>query len=289
MSIPSTINSIEEHIENAYDALALGGEDLTNVDKNLTNINLGLKNRYEDFLANGTDVIWNNWENKSTQEGASLHFDNTIEAKMESTLKGNINQYQPTGKNLFNKNTITANKYFNVDGILQNSNNWCVSDFIPVISNNNYTFSGVLNTGDGYTIFYDANQDFISSTKANIYTVTIPENAVYLKLSLNTNNPEFVQLELGSSASNFEPYSEGTIAPNPNYPQNIQVVTGNNDIKILGKNLIKIAEGTSSTDTTISNNIINVTFFNDVQKEKYRVACEDYSTRSWQYSIRLDK
>ena len=117
MSIPSTINSIEEHIENAYDALALGGEDLTNVDKNLTNINLGLKNRYEDFLANGIDELWNNWENKSTQEETNLHFDNTIEAKMQIELKGNLNQNStPTPDNPVDIEMATGNNTVNITG-----------------------------------------------------------------------------------------------------------------------------------------------------------------------------
>jgi hypothetical protein len=35
----------------------------------------------------------------------------------------------------------------------------------------------------------------------------------------------------------YEPYTNVIPSPNPDYPQNIQVVTGNNEVSIVGKNL----------------------------------------------------
>lgn len=57
MSIKTAIDSISNHIEDIYDTLELGGEDLTNKDKNINNIYTNIKNRYKDYLANGTDII----------------------------------------------------------------------------------------------------------------------------------------------------------------------------------------------------------------------------------------
>lgn len=57
MSIVSRIETIEEHISNIYDTLELGGADLTNVDKNIINIDAEWKNRLKDYLANGIKVI----------------------------------------------------------------------------------------------------------------------------------------------------------------------------------------------------------------------------------------
>lgn len=57
MSIASRIETIEEHISNIYDTLELGGADLTNVDKNIINIDTEWKNRLKDYLANGIEVI----------------------------------------------------------------------------------------------------------------------------------------------------------------------------------------------------------------------------------------
>lgn len=134
MSIPNTIDLIEEHIENAYNALETGGADLTNVNKNLTNINSQLINRYEDYLANGTDVIWNNWENKSTQEGENLNFNNTIKAKMQIELKGNATQTNtPTPEVPQDIHVVTG------DNTLYITQNLCDGDLLrAVVSTNNF-------------------------------------------------------------------------------------------------------------------------------------------------------
>lgn len=43
---------------------------------------------------------------------------------------------------------------------------------------------------------------------------------------------EEVQLELGSTATSYEPYTGGTASPNPDYPQAVQVVTGEQTVTI---------------------------------------------------------
>ena len=42
------------------------------------------------------------------------------------------------------------------------------------------------------------------------------------------------QLEAGETASAFEPYVGGTAAPNPNYPENIHLVSGEQTVKVTG-------------------------------------------------------
>lgn len=44
-------------------------------------------------------------------------------------------------------------------------------------------------------------------------------------------------LQLATTSYDFEPYTGGIASPNPDYPQDIKVVKGNNTIKIIGKNL----------------------------------------------------
>ena len=56
------------------------------------------------------------------------------------------------------------------------------------------------------------------------------------------------QLEAGSSATSFEPYVGGIPAPNPDYPQDIRVVTGENVVKITGKNLLDIKNNLKASD-----------------------------------------
>ena len=46
-----------------------------------------------------------------------------------------------------------------------------------------------------------------------------------------------IQLEVGSTATSYEKYVGGYQSPNPDFPQNIEVVTGRQNISIVGKNL----------------------------------------------------
>lgn len=48
-----------------------------------------------------------------------------------------------------------------------------------------------------------------------------------------------------SSATAYEPYVGGTASPNPDYPQAIDVVTGEQTVKITGKNLADLPENTT--------------------------------------------
>ena len=47
----------------------------------------------------------------------------------------------------------------------------------------------------------------------------------------------YPQIEVGSTATSYEPYVGGIASPNPDYPQNVNVVTGTQTIKATGKNL----------------------------------------------------
>lgn len=46
-----------------------------------------------------------------------------------------------------------------------------------------------------------------------------------------------IQIEIGSTASDFEQFVGGTASPNPDYPQAIEVVTGEQTVEVTGKNL----------------------------------------------------
>jgi hypothetical protein len=55
--------------------------------------------------------------------------------------------------------------------------------------------------------------------------------------SSSTMSISNLQLEIGSSATTYEPYVGGIPSPNPSYPQNVNVVTGEQTVQVSGKNL----------------------------------------------------
>ena len=56
------------------------------------------------------------------------------------------------------------------------------------------------------------------------------------------------QLEVGSTATDFQPFVGGTASPNPDYPQAISTVTGENTVKIAGKNLLSLTPYRTGSD-----------------------------------------
>jgi phage minor structural protein len=63
-----------------------------------------------------------------------------------------------------------------------------------------------------------------------------------------------LQIEIGSQATSYEPYTHGA-TPNPYYPQPINVVTGGNTISVVGKNLFDV----SKIETGYGNVVFDVT------------------------------
>ena len=75
-------------------------------------------------------------------------------------------------------------------------------------------------------------------------TATFAKRAVRIRLDFSLltvgtalNESLSIQLETGSTATSYEPYVGGIASPNPSYPQPIQVVTGEQTVSKVGKNL----------------------------------------------------
>ena len=238
MSIATRIESIEEHIEQAYDELQGLGADLTNVNKNIENISMVLDDIYDSMP-------------QVSGEGTSLTLDDTRVGKIKSTLKGNTsqsgtptptspipinvvsgdNEINVVGKNLFDKdNANILNAYFETSIPNLSSNDNARTLYIECLPNTTYTITklrsqqfnvGCTNTEPiiGTTIqkiengplgVYDGN------TEVN-YTYTTNSTAKYLlvryayatqvDLDLMLSS---IQIEYGSSASTYEPYQGNT-------------------------------------------------------------------------------
>lgn len=233
--------------------------------------------------------VWND-VTQQTLSGLGNYFtiDGTsISANInELELRGDTFQQSYSGKNLWpipkeNQTVGQVTYTYNQDGTFSLSGDptgvGAVRVIVPLAS------SGIT-PGQTYTIWTDhgigwgENQVmyYIQSCKAdgtwvaNIATFTnavrtqtvasIDEQYIMFVLSwsakgnyTNFNNVK-AQLVAGSTAdSDFEPYTAGP-APNPDYPQNVQVVTGEQSIKISSKNLQSIGNSTTSHGITFTTN-----------------------------------
>lgn len=211
--------------------------------------------------------------------GTNIELDGTIAGgAIESVeLNGDTQQTTYSGKNLLNitKGTFTQNGITftqNPDGsVTMNGtstgnayyemNNTAASQ-TTITSGVRYTLSiGNVTLPSGQVIvqlrkvnpntIYCAVSDKSASFTAPETTATFTYIGVYGSGVTLNNVTIYPMLEVGSSMTSFEPYVGGTASPNPDYPQEVQTVTGEQTITIsdgqgneqtypvnLGKNLL---------------------------------------------------
>jgi len=143
------------------------------------------------------------------------------------------------GKNLFDYTTITPNKYLDSGGNLYTYNGYFASDFIPVLPSTNYAVTNIGNNGGGASnVFYTNQQIVISGIGANSFTYfTTPANCYFVRLTGgDLSTVQNCQVEQGTTATNFEPYTE--YKPLNDNINATKILVGLKLDKIFGKNLL---------------------------------------------------
>ena len=195
------------------------------------------------------------------------------ECPMDIELKASeIEQETTTGKNLLKLNQSTSQSRdgvtftINSDGSVLINGTASADTYCNIYSsstasiltdtNKTYTFSkGTTNTNVGIWFFEYVSGDWspITYTTNNTAAYTPSGNQtgqmyrVLVKSGGQFNNvlvyPMIVE---GTTVGDYEKYTGGKAAPNPDYPQEVHTITGNNEVKIVNKNLLK---NTATTKT----------------------------------------
>lgn len=242
-----------------------------------------LFNGYLDVLNNGTDTLWNNLE-KVSASGEEATLENVETAPMKMVLNSNTSQETTTGKNLFT-GLIKNVRLDPNNGEEFSGSTGATTDFIPVNINSNisYYLSGLVDTIRSFTCAYNSNKEFLGRTSAQTvsekaltvgsFTAGTPTGTgdiAYIRITqyiqgegtIDIIDGAKTQLEQGSTATSYEPYTGGIPSPNPDYPQEVKVVKGENVVSVSGKNLAKIENGTFTDDAnltiTISDGVITL-------------------------------
>lgn len=195
--------------------------------------------------------------------GSNITLDNTEDGAIFTSLKinGDTSQDTTTGKNLLPNdlatktiNGITITK--NNDGTYK-VNGTATSDVSEAICNNFISMSGTWRMlgcpsgGSSSTYMLSAYVDYWGAGSPNIDTgsgtnITYTGNVkvrFYIKSGTTCNNLIFKPMlttDTSTTINNWEPYTYGA-SPNPDYPQDVDVVTGDNTINIVGKNLLDVS------------------------------------------------
>ena len=164
-------------------------------------------------------------------------------SEIQLEVESNATQYEPChgsttnyefgvlGKNKFDNNTVINNSWIRAGNlseenplgtIVDNANGYTLSQYIPVYSDTIYTIKyNATSTATAAGMVFFSEQDISSaiigislyyqtyintSTTREYYTFTTPANCHYLRITTPPNASN-VQLELGSTATTYEPYN----------------------------------------------------------------------------------
>lgn len=115
------------------------------------------------------------------------------------------------GKNQFNIANSTNNFYLSNLGTIEPFTGWNLSDYQIIKPNTTYHFKPNSTTGGSAKHgYYDENKNFIGYISSGEQTFTTPSNAYYMRFSYRETSTD-IQLEVGSTATAYEPYVTPTI------------------------------------------------------------------------------
>lgn len=163
-------------------------------------------------------------------------------AIMSDTLKNNpMNEMKVFG---WSKQQTTTGKNLLTEHVGNSVNNtWCATSGVNLIAGTTYVFSvgckcaGLYAIKLGETkaskIVYDVNTMVFTPEETGLYWFKAYKNEVFTTTG---------QLEIGTEATDYEPYTGGQPSPSPDYPQ--QIVSAGSDgkigVEVRGKNLVDI-------------------------------------------------
>lgn len=214
-------------------------------------------------------LIWEEvTESEISGEGSQFTLQDTIDGNVlgSAQIKGDTTQQTYSGKNLINitvsfpfttSNGITVdrdeNGWITLNGTANANSNIKFSD-------NQYSFMQSYN-GQQCTVSYETsgtgearNFGLKAGSGANILVAEKNSNPHTGTLNLGANTDVSWQLwtmtgdsftnykirpqmQVGATVSSYEPYVGGIPAPNPDYPQTVNTVTGRQVVEVYGKNL----------------------------------------------------
>ena len=257
----------------------------------INDVKVGLYDTINDvFYTNqGTGVftygeIQEEIPNKNIKNIASVldRFYNQLSDKTnlsENGIVGRTSQESTTGKNLLDTSLLPLTK--NGITITKNDKGEIVVDGTPNISSGYITFQvGKTSTSEltTYTSSIDNKRDGLGISIGN-GNINLPMGETYASKTFTFNytftiNPTInirydagtfdnvvinPQLEKNTTKTDYEPYTGGEPSPSPDYPQEVNNLSGDVEYKVRGKNLFDISNNSKSIHSTIetSGNIIS--------------------------------
>ena len=206
---------------------------------------------------------------KITGSGTSITLNNTADSILSNVLNPNLSQDTTTGKNLCPVNSLTPT--YNTTTTLIDFGEDKTFDSITLSFIFNGSYSQVTNVAWFDLRKNDETHNYLSPNTFNLtrdtnYTNTQLSNTQtnitfrYLIVYFMTNNynnfnanSTMTNIMLSTSGGEYEPYTGGIPAPNPDFPMNIHTISGDNTIIVYNqKFFITDNVNTTKNGTTLT-------------------------------------
>lgn len=202
--------------------------------------------------------------------GTELSLENTGEGTpLEIDLEGQTSQESTTGKNILPNNgtsqtlngvTFTKNQdgSIKVNGTATADTVYYLNTTNITISAGTYIFNGCPSNGSWgtYSMGFGSYND--SGSGATLTLAEPYSNRAYIRIAngFNANNLLFKPM-ISVNGGDYEPYTGGIPAPNPDYTYPIKKVSGDNNVKIENKNFFKDKYKNGVADLFVGSDLTN--------------------------------
>ena len=229
-----------------------GTEVLASIPDTYTELDASVKQLNEQIRGKAPVIT----ESTTIQSGSPTTVTDSAEMPLQDmVIYGKSLQKTTTGKNLINADEYYS-QFKQSDGtykaktVTLNDIRISLSEFVGKEITISVKLTVGANVSSVFLMYISSEQKKINGsaiksglTGKSTLTVTPVSNTDYFVISFGSGNDDVIfselQLELGSVATSYEPYTGGKPSPSPEYPQEIVSVGGNGSIgvEITGKNL----------------------------------------------------
>ena len=245
---------------------------------------------------------------KVSLDGTSVSLAGTRRGKLEITPKGNTSQENYEGKNLcptnllpITANGLTISKDANGNIIINGTPNYSsgyksftIGESVSVPANK-YSVSldtkvqGIgFKSGIPYGDMSMADTNNTTTTTLSVDGIIAPVINIRYDVGTLENYILNPQIEIGTP-TDYEPYTGGQPSPNPDYPQDIKIVTGENTVKISGFNLVNENNLTSIANIdNITNKIVTSNSLTNTGSAGCNVGFPELNIETGDYYISAD-
>lgn len=192
-------------------------------------------------------------------------------------------------KNLYNKDTVTRERYVSSDGALVTNGTYNTSDYIEIEPMTDYSFNQ-----NYFTLaYYDSDKQFISYSAYTSKQINSPANTKYIRFSFLTALTDIFQLEKGHETTSYADYytlpSSGI-----NEVDIEQLSFAKHSKNLFNKKTVTTNRYITATGNLVSGSGYNVTDFIPVEQKTYalnqlefgKISCFD-SSRTFITSVDL--